>query len=40
MTLRVVDDGTFRDIEIGEDEIFLLPGELDFMYIFFFYSLY
>jgi hypothetical protein len=26
MLLRVVDDDVFRDIEIGEGELFLLPG--------------
>jgi len=27
MTLRVIDDGIFRDITIGEGEMFLLPGK-------------
>jgi len=27
MTLRVIDDGMFRDITIGEGEMFLLPGK-------------
>lgn len=28
MTLRIVDDGEFRDIEIRQGEVFLLPGNV------------